>query len=145
MSIPDYLTTFSTAQAFTTEEVSDNVILFGSDAERNEFINTKDHIIRLQVTTVFAGMASGLRVQFRIDTAASLASGSQLIVAETQIIPVADLVANARFYLRVNPRRWPDGYDYAGLWYAPVSEAASGGNISAALVDGAEDMVDQTV
>lgn len=145
MSIPDLITTYSTLQSFTTTVVSEFVNEWPNDAERNVFIHS-DHLLRFQVGTVFASMSSGLRIQYRFDTAASLASGSQLIIAETEIIPVADMVAGARFYLRIPPRRVPSGYDFSGVFYVPVSQAAAGtGTISAYLVDGAEDMEDNTV
>ena len=145
MSIPDLLTAPSlTEVTFTTAAIIGNVNEWPNDAERNVFIHS-DNLFRIQVSTVFAGMASGVRFEYRFDTQADLASGSHLIVASTEIIPVADMVANARFYLRIPPRRVPSGYDFSGVFAVPESEAASGGGVIVSLVDGAEDMENNTV
>lgn len=144
MGIPDMLTSILTAQEFTTTEVGDNVNEHPNDAERNTFVHS-EHLLKFQVVTAFTGMASGLRIEYRFDTDATLASGAQLVIASTAVIPVADMVAGARFYLRIPPTRVPSGYDFSGVFYVPVSEAASAGSIIQALVDGPDDLVNQTV
>ncbi len=144
MGIPDALTAILTAQEFTTTEVGDNVNEWPSDAERNAFL-AGDNTLVFRVGTTFGAMESGLRIQYRFDTQADLASGSQLVIASTEVIPVADMVAGARFYLKIPPRRLPSGYDFSGVFYVPVSQAANAGSVIAALVSGPEDMENNTV
>ncbi len=143
MGIPDLLTSILTAQSFTTTEVGDNVNEWPSDAERNAFL-AGDNTLIFRVGTVFSGLASGLRIEYRFDVDATLAN-TQLVIASTAIIPVADMVAGARFYLKIPPTRVPSGYDFSGVFYVPVTEAASGGTIIQSLVSGAEDMENNTV
>ncbi len=138
MAIPDLLTQFSDGQTFTTTEVSDNVNEHPTDAERDQFY-AGDKVIRIWPTVAFTGMASGLTVEFRFDTAASLASGSQLIIAKSRILTVAELaIITNVFWMNIPADRIPSGYDFSGLFYVPETEAASAGAISAALVSGAE-------
>jgi len=145
MSIPDLITSFSTSpQVITTEAVSEHVISFPSDAIRSVFIRS-DHMVRIIVAVVCAGLDSGMRVEFRFDTEAGLASGDQIIAGVSRILLPEVLTARSIHQFRVDPIALPEGYDYAGLFYVPVSEAGTTGfAVYADLVYGAErlDVVD---
>ncbi|MEE9365888.1 MAG: hypothetical protein V3W44_04290 [Dehalococcoidales bacterium] len=138
MSIPDFLTRFSNGQTFTTTEVSDNVNQHPTDAERDQFY-AGDKLIKIWPTVAFTGIDSGLTVEFRFDTAASLASGSQLVIAKSRIFTQAELgIITNVWFLAIPANRLPSGYDWSGVFYVPENQAATAGAISAALVRGAE-------
>lgn len=127
MSIPDLATTFSrTPQVITTDAVSEHVNSHPNDAARRLFVRS-DNIIRVEVAVAAAGMASGIRFEFRIDTAAGLASGNQLVLGDSGILLPAVLLANTVHEFRIKPIKVPAGYDVSGVFYNLVSEAASGG------------------
>lgn len=134
----DIITRYSNAQAVTTAAVSDVVNSFGSDAARNVFMR-KPYLLKVLVTTTFATLTSGIRIEFRWDTAAGLASGSQIILADSGIILPANLSQYDLYQVRISPRRLPSGYDYCGVYYNVVSEAASAGAFTTWLSDGPED------
>lgn len=139
MSIPDLITQFSrTPQVITTDAVSEHVNSMPSDLARQVFIHS-DNMIRITVAVAAAGMASGMRVEFRVDTEAGLASGDQLVIGNSGILLPAQLTIRSVHEFRIKPMALPAGYDFQGLFYNLVSEAASGGfAVYADMVAGAE-------
>jgi hypothetical protein len=134
----DIITRFSNAQLVTVAVVSDIVLSFGADGARNVFYGG-DKLLKIKVTTTFATLTSGIRIEFRWDTAASLASGSQIVLAATPIILPAKLVEGDLYQLSISPRRLPSGYDFCGVFYVPVNEAATAGAFLTYLTDGPEE------
>ena len=117
-----------TGQAVTTDAVSENVIKFGAAAG---MIGMKGEVVHVLVKTAFAGMASGMNIQLRADTAASLASGSQIILAERSSVAVGDLAAGDHYQIAIPPTQLPASFQYMGLYFDLISEAATAGNIIA--------------
>ena len=139
MTIPDLLTSYCTSpQIITTDVVSEHTTEFPSDAAREVFVHS-EKTIRIIVGVAAAGGAEGLRIQAAFDTAASLASGSKIVAAETRILLPAELTLNQTHFLEVSAMSLPEGYDFFGLWFDVVTSAFSGGfAVYAALVDGPE-------
>lgn len=133
----DIITRYSNAQAITVDVVSTVVNSFGSDAARNVFM-LGNKLLKILVTTTFTDLTEGIRVEFRWDTAASLASGSQIVLADTPILLPANLTAGDLYQLAISPRRLPSGYDFCGVYYNVVSTAAAAGAFTTWLADGAE-------
>jgi hypothetical protein len=127
MSYTDLITTASrTPQVITTDAVSEHVNEAPNDTARGIFIHS-NNIIRVQVAVAAAGMASGIRFEYRFDTEAGLASGSQIVVADSGIILPAALTLGVVIEFRCRPMYIASGYDFQGGFYNLVSEAASGG------------------
>lgn len=127
-----------TPQVITTDAVSERVVQWPNDAARDVFVHSENTIL-IRVRVAAAGMASGIRFQYRFDTQADLASGSEIIVAETPIYLPAALTLNKTLELKLPHIKLASGYDFSGMYYDLVSEAASGGfAVDAALVDGPE-------
>lgn len=147
MGIPDLITTFSDSpQIIQAAAVSEHVIQFPSDAVRSVFIHS-DHMIRIIVAVAVGGLAEGMRVEFRFDTQANLASGDNIVGGVSRILLPEVLTIRSIHQFRVDPIALPEGYDFAGLYYAVVTNPGSGGfAVYADLVDGAErlDVVDPT-
>jgi len=123
----DIITRFSNVQVVTVDAVSDIVNSFGSDAARNLFIG-KPYLIKVLVAVIAAGGTEGIRVEFRIDTAAGLASGSQIVLGDSGIILPAQLeTVGVLHQFRTRPIAVPSGYDFWGIYYNVVSTAFSGG------------------
>lgn len=139
MGIPDKITTFcDSPQVITTDAQSEHIIEFPSDAARNVFFHS-EKLIRLIVGVAAAGMAEGMRVEFRFDTQADLQSGNQIIVGASRLLLPAMLVIRSVHYFRCNPIALPSGYDFAGLFFDLHTNPASGGfALYADLVDGPE-------
>ena len=142
MGIPDKITSFSTSpQVITGAAVSEHVISFPSDKERDVFIHS-EHMIRIIVAVVCAGLAEGMRVEFRFDMQANLASSDYIVAGVSRILlPEVMTTIGDTHQFRVDPIRLPEGYDFAGLYYAVVTNPGSGGfAVYADLVDGPERM-----
>lgn len=124
-TIKDFITSpSSTPQVITTTTVSEVVNQFPSSPQQ---IGLKDMRYEFTVAVAGAGLGSGLTLQIRADTAASLASGSQIVMAERVAIAVGDLTVGAKFELVIPSIKLPATYVYLGAWYLPVSGAGSGG------------------
>ena len=124
----DLITRFSNGQVITTDVVSDVVNSFGSDAAREIFIR-EPHLIKFMPTVIAAGMASGIRVEFRVATNAAL-TGSPLVIGDSGVILPAQLEVvgiNALHQFRTRPIALPSGYDFWGIYYNVVNSALSGG------------------
>lgn len=133
----DIITRYSNAQAITVAVVSDVVNSFGSDAARNVFMRG-DKVLKIKVTTTFATLTSGMRIDFRFSTAAALAT-APIVLSSTGIILPANLVEGDLYQLEISPRKLPSGYDFCGVYYTPVNEAATAGAVTTWLADGPED------
>lgn len=145
MGIPDKITTFSDSpQIITTDAVSEHIISFPEDGIRSVFIHS-ENMIRIIVAVAVGGLTQGMRVEFRFDMQADLASGDQIIAGVSRILLPEVLTIRSIHQFRVDPIALPEGYDFAGLFYDVVNTAGSGGfAVYADLVDGAErlDVVD---
>ena len=145
MGIPDKITTFSDSpQVIEAAAVSEHLIEFPSDAIRTVFSHS-DHMIRMIVAVLCAGLAEGMRVEFRFDMQADLASGDQIIAGVSRLLLPEVLTLRSIHQFRVGPIALPEGYDFAGIYYAVVTNPGSGGfAVYTDLVDGAErlDVVD---
>jgi len=142
MSIPDKITSFSDSpQVITSAAVSEHQISFASDKERDVFIHS-EKMIRIIVAVVGSGLTQGMRVEFRFDTEAGLNSGDHIIAGVSRILlPEVMTTIGDMHLFRVDPIRLPEGYDFAGLWYAVVSTSGAGGfAVYADMVDGPERM-----
>lgn len=126
MSFPDFLTSpCTTPQVVTTDVVSEHVVQTPADIARKMFINS-DHLLVVRVAVAAAGMASGIRFQYRAATNAAL-TGSPITLADSGILLPAVLTANSVHRFRIKPIALPVGYDFFGGWFDLVNEAASGG------------------
>ena len=124
-TIKDFITSpSSTPQVITTDAVSEVVNQFPSSPQQ---IGLKDMRYEFVVGVAAAGMASGINLQIRADTAAGLASGSQLILGERPAVLPADLTVGAKFEIVIPSQLLPANYVYIGAYYDLVNEAASGG------------------
>ena len=140
MSIPDLITQFSrTPQVLVAGDVvSEHVNPLPSDKARQVFIHS-DNMIRITVAVIPTGMATGLRVEFRVDTEAGLASGNELVLGDSGILLPGQLTLNSVHEFRIKPMALPEGYDFQGLFYNFLNEAAGGGfALYADMVAGAE-------
>ncbi len=140
MGIPDKITSFSTSpQVIQGAAVSEHVIEFPSDLARSVFIHS-EHMVRVIVAVVCAGLTEGMRVEFRFDMQANLASSDYIVAGVSRILlPEVMTAVGDVHQFRVDPIALPAGYDFAGLYYAVVSSSGSGGfAVYADLVDGAE-------
>uniref|UniRef100_A0A6M3KSX1 Uncharacterized protein n=1 Tax=viral metagenome TaxID=1070528 RepID=A0A6M3KSX1_9ZZZZ len=133
----DIMTRFSNAQDITVDVVSDIVLSFGSDAARNVFFRG-DRLLKIKVTTTFATLTEGIRVEFRFDTEAGLASGSEIVIADSGILLPANLTEKDLYQVMISPRSLPSGYDFCGVFYNVVSTAATAGAFTTWLADGPE-------
>jgi len=128
-TIKDFITAFSgqdgTPQTITTDAVSEDIIQFASSPQQ---IGLKGMLVEFVVGTAWSGADSGCSFELRADTAASLASGSQVLCGTSGIVPVADLTAGARIEVHVRPRLLASTFVYFGAFYNLASEAASGGS-----------------
>ena len=126
MSIPDKVTApATTPQVITTSAVSEHVLQWASDAARDVFIHS-DNLLKVIVSVAAAGMASGIRFQYRFATNAAL-TGTPITVGDSGIILPADLAAGDSHEFRIRPVPLPLGYDFSGGWFALESEAATTG------------------
>ena len=122
----DIITRFSNGQVITTDVVSDLVNTFGSDAARNVFFN-EPHLIKAMVTVIAAGGTQGLRIEYRVDTAAGLAT-APIVIGDSGILLPAQLEVVGRLHqFRLRPIKLPAGYDFHGIYYNVVDTAFSGG------------------
>lgn len=140
MGHPDLITTFShTPQVLTAGDVvSERVNSMPSDKARQVFIHS-DNMVRIIVAVAPTGMATGLRVEFRVDTAAGLASGNELVIGDSGILLPAELTIRSVHEFRIKPMALPEGYDFQGLFYNFLNESAGGGfALYADMVAGAE-------
>ena len=115
-------------QAVTTDAVSENVISYGDDAP---MVALKVPVVKIVIPTAFTGMASGMIIEFRVDTAAGLASGSQVVIGRTGTLTTTDLAQYEMIQIALSPKQMAASYQYAGLYFDLVSEAATAGNIIA--------------
>ncbi len=144
MGIPDLITTFCDPQVITTDVVSEHIIEFPSDEIRSVFIHS-DNMIRIIVAVAGADMDEGMRVEFRFDMQADLASGDQIIAGVSRILLPEVLTVRSIHQFRVDPIALPKGYDFAGLFFDVIDTAGDGTlAVYADMVDGAErlDVVD---
>ena len=134
----DIIHRFSNVQVITTDIVSDIVMTVGSDAKRNVFM-TPPNIIKVLVAVVAAGMAEGIRVEFRAATNAGL-TGSALVLGDSGILLPAQLeTVGVLHQFRLRPIELPSGYDFFGIFYNLVNNPASGGfALTTWLAEGAE-------
>lgn len=140
MGIPDKITSFSTSpQIITSSAISEHVISFPADLERSVFIHS-EHMIRIIVAVVGSGLTQGMRVQFRFDMQANLASSDYIIAGNSRILlPEVMTTIGDSHQFRVDPIRLPEGYDFAGLYYEVISTVGAGGfAVYADMVDGPE-------
>lgn len=123
----DIITRYSNVQVITTDVVSTIVNSFGSDKARNVFMR-KPYLVKVLVAVVAAGGDEGIRVTFRFDTAASLASGSEIVIGDSGILLPAQLeTIGVTHQFRTRPIKLAAGYDYCGIFYNVVTSAFSGG------------------
>lgn len=123
----DIITRFSNAQVITVDAVSDIVNSYGNDAARNVFMK-EPHLIKVLVAVIAAGMAEGIRIEFRFDTEAGLNSGSQIICGDSGVILPAQLeTVGVMHQFRTRPIKLASGYDFSGIYYNLISNPASGG------------------
>jgi hypothetical protein len=89
---------------------------------------SEPHLIKSLVAVIAAGGTEGIRIEFRVDTAASLASGSEIVIGDSGIILPAQLeTVGVLHQFRLRPIAVPSGYDFWGIFYNVVSTAFSGG------------------
>lgn len=132
MAILDKHLTFSDAQAFTADAISD-VIDRGADAPTLANFSpgfAGDLFLVIQTGTAFSGLTS-LEIRLVSDSTANLAT-SPTTHASTGAIPLASLTANKVIAVLPVP---PGDYErYIGLVY-DVTGAGTGGTISAHLTN----------
>ena len=122
----DIITRYSNGQVITTDAVSDIVNTFGSDAARNVFFN-EPYLVKVMVTVIAAGGAEGIRIEFRCDTDAGLAT-APIVIGDSGILLPTQLEKVGRLHqFRIRPIKLPSGYDFQGIYYNVVSSAFSGG------------------
>ncbi len=80
--------------------------------------------VRFQVGTVFAGLTA-LTVELISTTDAALTTGI-VVIGSSGAIPVASLLAGARFAFEVNPRLTVVGQRYLGLRFTPTGTGTTG-------------------
>ena len=113
----DIITRYSNAQVITSDAVSDVVNSFGSDKARDVFMR-EPHLIKVLVAVVAAGGAEGIRVEFRFDTEAGLASGSQIVVGDSgNLLPAQLETVGVMHQFRLRPIKLAEGYDFCGIYY----------------------------
>jgi hypothetical protein len=129
--ITDALLQLSSAQALTTGTiVSTNTIDLGS---ARDIFKGEPLTVHFSVDTVFAGVTS---VQPQVITSASANLGTPTVIASGPVIPLASLVAGARF--AVIPKNVnSNGQRYLGVQYAIVGTGT--GAMSATIVLDIED------
>ena len=135
----EYITRFcwnsGTGQAVTTDAVSENTIAY---AAVGPVIGMNPQpIIKILVKTAFAGMASGMNIDVRLDTAANLTT-APIVLARLPAKKIAELAAGTLIQIPwpiINP---PATYDSIGLYFDLVNEAATAGNFIAWLGQGPE-------
>lgn len=129
--ITDALLQLSSAQALTTgTAVSTNTIDLGS---ARDIFKGEHLIVHFSVATAFAGVTS---VQPQVITSASADLSSPTVIASGPIIPLASLVAGARFAVEpININS--NGQRYLGVQYAIVGTGT--GAITATVVHDVED------
>ena len=79
---------------------------------------------RVEVTTAFVG---GTSVEAQIIVSASANLGTPTVIGTTGAIPVASLVAGARFAARMNAQIASLGMRYLGIQYVIVGNMTAGG------------------
>ena len=81
-------------------------------------------LVRVQITTAFAG---GTSAQFNVIASDDAANTTNVtVIGSTGAIPVAQLVANARFAVEINPRIASKGQRYLGLQVINVGANTAG-------------------
>lgn len=80
--------------------------------------------VRFQVGTVFAGLTA-LTVDVISTTDAALTAGI-VVIGSSGPIPVAQLIAGARFAIELNPRLNSIGQRYLGLRFTPTGTGTTG-------------------
>jgi len=122
----DIITRNSNVQIITTDVVSTVVNTFGSDKERNVFMN-KPNLIKVLVAVVAAGGAEGIRVEYRVDTNANLTT-APIVIGDSGILLPTQLETVGKIHeFRLRSIAIPEGYDFHGIFYNVVSSAFSGG------------------
>ncbi len=121
-------------QTFTTTAVSEHKLDLGA-ADKQMGIN--EQVVEFLVKTTFTGLDSGLHLQI-VDATAANGTTNQRIINERSAIPVASLVAGAKFQLKVPAEKLQR---YLAARYEPVSEAAILGNLIVTVKDNAESIV----
>ena len=125
-------------QAVTTDAVSENVISYGAAAP---MVFLKRPVVIIQVVTAFTGMASGMFIEGRADTAAALTTAPEILGhCGNAAVPLTttDLAANAKWQMALNPKQLAASYQYFGIYFNLVSEAATAGNIIAWIDEAGE-------
>lgn len=79
---------------------------------------------RFQVGTVFAGLTA-LTVEVISTTDAALTTGI-VVIGSSGPIPVAQLIAGARFAIELNPRLGVVGQRYIGMRFTPTGTGTTG-------------------
>jgi len=121
-----------TAQAFTTDAVSENTYDLAA-ADKN--MGNAGIVIHLRVNTTFTGTDSGVRI-FVVDSAAAALTSDRAIAmfssttcSDAGVIPAGDLTAGTELMCFLPPaiklKR------YLGLHWLPVSEAGATGDVDA--------------
>jgi len=132
----DYGRELASAQAITTEAVSENT--WDVDAAGKNLGNAVLYA-RLEVTTTFTGLDSGINI-FLTDSAAAALTGDRAIAmfssttcSDDGVIPVGDLTEGTVLFCAFPPAI--ANKQYIGAAFVPVSEAASAGAVNIDIMD----------
>jgi len=133
--ITDKLLRVSTAQAVTTDAVSEDTIDLSVARDIGEGKDLYMHFIVDEAVTSDTG---GSTVTFNVigSTAANL--GSPVVLGSSGPIVKTDLVAGKRIAVRINPLIGSLGYRYLGAQY-DVSATLTAGKFTADIVEAIQD------
>ncbi len=116
----DALNFLATAQALTTEAVSENDINLAS-AGKQMGLGGRPYYMHILVTTLAGGMASGGNFEMVDDDAQGL--GSHRVIQRTNQLAAGDLAAGAHIVWTIPPGVLQQ---YLGWNWKPVNEASTG-------------------
>ena len=123
-----------TGQAITGDAVSEHTIALAALGAQ---LGLQQAVVKILVKTAFAGLAEGVNIQLRADTAANLTT-APIILAERPAMKITELGAGVMIQIPIPTVKLPATYDSLGLYFDMVSEAASAGNFIAWIGEAGE-------
>lgn len=108
--------------AITTSRVSEHTLAAGSTL--SHIFSLKCPVIKILVKVAAGGMDSGMHIDFRADTDATMTAAPIIMARRT--VMVDNLPAGAMIQIPIPPTKLPALYDSFGLYYRLVNEAATG-------------------
>lgn len=147
--IPDSKNRLTTAdgQSFTTQAVTVNYMKLGkTDNQIRKMIGLVGNLVKCWVKTAFTGLASGVRLEIVVDTAAAFNVDPE-VLASTGVLSLAELNSGKPIQLVIPPTELSerltllDADVFLALRWTPVSEAGATGALIVQIDDSGESVV----